>query len=358
MNCRISLCGADIVEYHTQEQSAKANSARATCQSNPVHQCQYVSPEGEQCREQVHAEGLCYWHNARAVKTETDLIEKLQQQARSGKSLVGYSLKHANLTELNLVNHQSKTGYNLSYADLYRASLTGAHLFHIDLHGTSLMKADLRNANLHCANLENCNLLGVKLTNARIENVNWGDRLLQEKLADEARKAGDRETMLDSLEQAEEIYRNLRKNAEFQGLFETSGHFFYKEMLMRRYQMPLFSFKRALSTTVDLFCGYGERPLNVVIFSLLLIGLCTIVYFFLGISASGQLLRIDLSAGLYENFIIFLECLYFSVVTFTTLGYGDIVPIGPARPFAAFEAFTGNFTIALFVVVFVKKMTR
>jgi len=39
-------------------------------------------------------------------------------------------------------------------------------------------------------------------------------------------------------------------------------------------------------------------------------------------------------------------------------GYGDLVPIGAARPIAAFEAFTGNFTMALFVVVFVKKMTR
>jgi hypothetical protein len=46
------------------------------------------------------------------------------------------------------------------------------------------------------------------------------------------------------------------------------------------------------------------------------------------------------------------------VVTFTTLGYGDIVPLGLARPLAAFEAFVGSFTMALFVVVFVKKMTR
>ena len=59
-----------------------------------------------------------------------------------------------------------------------------------------------------------------------------------------------------------------------------------------------------------------------------------------------------------ENLNSFLTSLYFSVVTFTTLGYGDITPIGPSRLIAALEAFTGSFTIALFVVVFVKRMTR
>ena len=47
------------------------------------------------------------------------------------------------------------------------------------------------------------------------------------------------------------------------------------------------------------------------------------------------------------------------MVTYTTLGYGDITPaLGVSRFLAAFEALIGGFTLALFVVVFVKKMTR
>ena len=326
------------------------------------HQCLYISPDGRQCQQIIglhsNQDDLCFWHNAHEIKTDSDLPEKLQELAKSGISLVGYSLKRADLTELNLVNHNSKIGYDLSHSDLYHAKLCGAHLFHIDLHGASLMKADLSHANLHCANLEDCNLLGVKLTNARIENVTWGKQILQEKNAEKACHEGNRDEMRDCLEQAEEIYRNLRKAAENQGLFETSGHFFYKEMVMRRYQLPRFSFQRSVSKIVDWFCGYGERPLNVVLFSLLLIGLSAILYFFLGIEADQNLVRLSFSASFYTNFINFLECLYFSVVTFTTLGYGDLVPVGAARPIAALEAFTGNFTIALFVVVFVKKMTR
>ncbi len=324
-------------------------------------QCAYMSPNGQQCQQAVEdlsKEKLCFWHNTQETKTDPLLVSKLEELAHSEEPMTGFSLKKVNLTELNLVNHNSKEGYNLSYADLYRADLNGAHLFNIDLHNASLMKADLSNANLHCANLEDCNLLGVKLTNARIENVTWGKQILQEKNAMKASKEGDCEKMMDSLEQAEEIYRNLRKAAENQGLFETSGLFFYKEMVMRRYQLPKFSFQRGVSKIVDWFCGYGERPLNVVLFSLLLIGLSAIFYFFLGIESSQQPIKLNFSASFYTNFISFLECLYFSVVTFTTLGYGDLVPVGAARPIAALEAFTGNFTIALFVVVFVKKMTR
>jgi hypothetical protein len=50
--------------------------------------------------------------------------------------------------------------------------------------------------------------------------------------------------------------------------------------------------------------------------------------------------------------------LFFSVVTFTTLGYGDIAPFGWSRAVAALEAFVDSFAMALFDVVFVKKMTR
>jgi len=36
-----------------------------------------------------------------------------------------------------------------------------------------------------------------------------------------------------------------------------------------------------------------------------------------------------------------LDCIYFSFTTFTTLGFGDINPVGPLRYLAALEALTG-----------------
>jgi voltage-gated potassium channel Kch len=50
--------------------------------------------------------------------------------------------------------------------------------------------------------------------------------------------------------------------------------------------------------------------------------------------------------------------LYFSVVTFTTLGYGDIRPIGTtARFLAGLESFVGALMVALVVFVLGRRVS-
>ncbi|MCY1204736.1 Pentapeptide repeats (8 copies) [compost metagenome] len=300
-----------------------------------------------------------FWRDATRDKAqEAHLGPALEARARSGAPMQGFCLKKCRLAGLDLVHRGSHTGYDLSGSDLYRADLRGAHLFAINLRGASLMKADLRDANLHCADLRDANLLGVKLEGARLDNVIWDERVLQEREAREARRHGQWSMMLDLLQQAEEIYRNLRIQLEKAGLFEDAGRFFYREMVMRRLQMPRWSAQRLFSWMVDLFCGYGEQPLRVVLFSLGFVLFCAVLYFFVGIHHGDVRLALSLDQDLFTNLEELGACMYFSVVTFTTLGYGDIAPLGVSRPLAAFEAFVGSFTMALFVVVFVKKMTR
>lgn len=294
------------------------------------------------------------WQDARRAPIAA-IKEQLEARAKTGCPMQQFSLAREDLTGVNLVNQNASCGYQLTHSDLYRANLQGAHLFMLDLSGSSLMKANLSNANLHYANLQNCNLLGVILKGAKIEHVHWGDQVVQERLG-LAEK--DRQTQIELFQQAEEIYRNLRQVAEHQGLFEFAGHFFQKEMVMRRLQLPHLSFKRNFSKLVDLFCGYGESPLRVVAFSVFIIVVFATLYFFSGLSFSGESLAYAPNTGVINNIKIYLSALYFSVVTFTTLGYGDLAPVGVARALAAFEAFIGSFTLALFVVVFVKKMTR
>ena len=300
-----------------------------------------------------------FWTDAEQDKRGcADLAEALLARAREAQPMRGFSLKYADLAGIDLVRRGSSSGYDLSGSDLYRANLQGAHLFAIDLRGASLMKADLRGANLHCADLRGANLLGVQLEGARLDNVRWGERLVQEGQAVAAGRRGQPDLMRDLLQQAEETYRNLRLSLEQAGLFEQAGHFFHREMVMRRLQMPLGSWRRQASWLVDMFCGYGEKPLRVVLFSLAFILTFALLYFLIGVRHGEQLLVFDAQQGLLANLLTLLNCLYYSVVTFTTLGYGDIVPVGLTRALAAFQAFAGSFTMALFVVVFVKKMTR
>ncbi|MCG6201465.1 pentapeptide repeat-containing protein [Psychromonas antarctica] len=320
--------------------------------------CRYLNHLGERCHAPSLESEFCYWHDCTVDKSDPDTAEKLEAYARRGGMMHGIFLQHANLENLNLVNHGSSKGFDLTGADLYRANLRGAHLFNIVLIRASLMKTDLSHANLHCAHLEECNLLGVKLHGAKIEHIKTGKTILQESAAKNSQAQEEYKEASDYYEQAEEIYRNLRKTSESQGLFTLAGPYLRKELTMRRYQDPLYSANRLYSKIVDLFCGYGEDPLRVVLFSWVIILASSFFYYLFGLRFAGEYQAFSLQSSLEDNVIFFFECLYYSVVTFTTLGYGDFIPVGFSRLVAALEAFTGSFTLALFVVVFVKKMTR
>jgi hypothetical protein len=272
----------------------------------------------------------------------------------------GFILRRCDLSGINLAKTaEHPECFNFQNADLYRADFSRAHLFSVDFQNATLMKANFSGANLHCANMENANLLGINLEHAKLDNVQWGDKVIQEKQALVEKRKGNAQKAKDLYLEAEETYRNLRINLERSGLFEVAGHFFHREMIMRRKRMPAFSLARTLSLVVDLLSGYGERPLRVVLFSLCFILFCASCYFFSsGILYQGMEVGFNPEQTIATNIEHFFSCLYFSVVTFTTLGYGDVTPLGATRAIAAMEAFAGSFTMALFVVVFVKKMTR
>ena len=290
---------------------------------------------------------LCQEHNLKLFLT---------RRASNNQPMLNFSLPKAQLESINLVKQGSKSGYALTNGDFYRANFKNSHCFKLNLSGSSLMKADFSGAKLHCANLNGCNLLGTIFDGAKLEHVQWGDKVLQEYQGESAKSVDKK---IDFYQQAEEIYRNLRLVSEQQGLFEIAGTFFQREMTMRRKQMPRFSIRRGLSKIVDLFCGYGELPIRVVMFTWAVILFFAILFFFSGLQYAGNSIGLDLNQSLTDNFEAFINCGYFSIVTFTTLGYGDITPVGAiSRILASAEALFGSFTLALFVVVFVKKMTR
>ena len=290
--------------------------------------CSYINHLGERCATHTHTSQYCYWHDPEITKSSPDTAKKLEAHARAGGMLHGIFLKNANLENLNLVKRGSKQGFDLTGADLYRANLRGAHLFNIILIRASLMKADLCHANVHCAHLEECNLLGVKLNDTKIEHIKIGKTLIQENSAKVLEEQGDHEKAVDFYEQAEEIYRNLRKTSEHQGLFTLSGPYLRKELTMRRFQEKRCSMNRVSSKVVDLFCGYGEDPLRVVMFSWVLILFSSFFYYIFGLRFAGEFQVFSMQQSFEENVIFFFECLYYSVVTFTTLGYGDFIPGG------------------------------
>ena len=73
--------------------------------------------------------------------------------------------------------------------------------------------------------------------------------------------------------------------------------------------------------------------------SLLFNLLCAVVYFLVGVNGPQGAIKFNLQAGFLDNAAGYFNCVYYSVVTFTTLGYGEITPPpGVLRPLAAVQA--------------------
>ena len=318
--------------------------------------CAYVFADGSTCPGEVGAPGgLCFWHDPKTAKGGPDIRQQLEALARSGRSMEGFVLRQANLEGARLSSQQ---GFDLRRADLSRANLQGASLFNLDLRGAQLLKADLTRANLNHARMESADLLGAMLEGAKLEEVNWGEVVLQEERADAAVAEGKGAEAVRLYKEAEEVYRNLRRTYDSSGYFHDAGGFFYREMVMRRKLLPPWSAQRFWSKLVDLVCGYGESPPRVLVFSALVIFGSALFYLLLGVHTPHGFLIADAQLGLGENLDRYLTCVYFSVVTFCTIGYGDVLPVGITRPVAVIEGFIGAFSMALFILVFSKKMTR
>lgn len=93
--------------------------------------------------------------------------------------------------------------------------------------------------------------------------------------------------------------------------------------------------------------GHGQRPSRTVYFALFVVLLSAYLFTF------GHLLRYGTAFN--PNFF---QALYFSVVTFTTVGYGDITPLGLNKAVAALNALCGMFLMSLFVVSLSRKYLR
>ena len=328
-----------------------------TAEAQSRKRCAFVRSDGTACTGLVEAEQgeLCFWHDPGASKEGEDIKARLEEWASSGESMEGFVLRYARLEGVRLM---SAEGRDLRRANLFRARLQGASMWNVDLRETELLKADLSGANLNEAKMQGVVLLGANLAGARLERVEWGVEAREESQARDAHNSGRHEEALKKYLEAEEVYRVLRQSYDGAGRSEEAGLFFAREMTMRRMGLPKWSGARVWSKTVDLFCAYGESPPRVIGASILLNLLCAVIYFIVGVKGPGGEVVLDAQADVATNAMAFFNCVYYSIVTFTTLGYGDITPIGIARPLAAVQAFTGAFMMAMFVAVFGKKMTR
>jgi hypothetical protein len=180
-----------------------------------------------------------------------------------------------------------------------------------------------------------------------------------------AQKKGD-------YEYASLLYKHAAINYERDGEYFNYSNCFYlsKETLRKSLALSLLFPRRVVSftkpkhskglvrTIKDLanwllltfsafFWGHGERPSRTVLMGV------GVVFLFAFIYSWGVLF--DGAVRFAPNYF---QSLYFSAVTFTTVGYGDLAPLGVNRLIASLEALIGLFIMPLFVVGLSRKYLR
>lgn len=250
--------------------------------------------------------------------------------------MTGADLNHANMEKASCRN----TGLGLAIlhnARLFEADLSDATLTKTDLHETDLRCAKLRNARLRESNLNKTDLTSADLYNADLSLSNVGGAVFN--------NANLRESRLRSIrdfEKAQWIGADIR-DINFAGAYQL------RRFVVDQNYLKEFRENNRLSAVIYQIwwvtsdCG---RSLSRWCFW---IAVLTFLFAFL-------YTQVGVDFGKYPNWI---GPLYYSVVTLSTLGYGDILPATPmARIIAMIEVIIGYLMLGGLLSIFANKMAR
>lgn len=153
------------------------------------------------------------------------------------------------------------------------------------------------------------------------------------------------------------LTRNMRIQYELCGDEGNASDAFIEENKLKQKKET----RKRVKVTLWILAGlsnYCQSPRKVALWAFGLIILSAGCYVFAGITPTGEGIQPTFSAEKDLSRVI-SDSLYFSVVTFTTLGYGDFSPGNDfSRLVAGFEALGGFFLTSLFLVTLVRKYGR
>lgn len=285
---------------------------------------------------------------------------KLLLAARGEKGLAGYDLKNADLSQLDLSGtHMFDAcleGANLMGTNMTNCDLTHCNMKNADLTKACLAGARLWNADLTSANLTECDMTSADLWNAKLFNVKLWQANFEKAKSISRRSFSNQSRLFDIAGineagglSAEDSYRNLKTYFMSRGMYNDASWASFKEKVMERLVLKKTgNLNYFPSLVMSALCGYGEKPFRIIFASLFTIALFALFFFsynaieYTGVGSS------QLKWGDY---------LYYSTITFTTVGYGDIVPKPHTlfRLTAACEAFLGVFLTGLFIFTLARK---
>ena len=154
----------------------------------------------------------------------------------------------------------------------------------------------------------------------------------------------------EDLERAFRMYRRAVAAYERCGLFDEARRLSYRLMCLKLRRARRLRLSLRVRVELVLYwatAGFGYRPLRVIGSAVAVVLAYGLLYWATGgvVTAGGTPRQAD-----------FWECVYFSGITFATVGYGDFIPAPHMRLAALTEGALGVFTMGFFVVVLAKQL--
>jgi len=251
-------------------------------------------------------------------------------------------------------------------ADLREATFDNVDAVNVSFNGTNLEDASMIESDVRSADFRDARLDQTAFRHVRISRETaFGEKTIYE------RELADSETPRATAQAAIWAYHQIRALHQDNAL----------PIEARQYQLAEKDVRRRVSWIDDAYVaalraegsrwitGYGLSPWRVLATGTAVVVLSAILY-----PTTGGLVETVVDGGEPESITwsveepsdrpvfflgtVFFRSLYFSIVTFTTLGYGDIRPVGDvARTVAGIEAVLGQALLALLVFVLSKRIT-
>lgn len=273
------------------------------------------------------------------------------------------------------------TGASFRDADCSRVNFTNA-----DLTNTTCATVDFTAVNLEGAILSRANLYEADFTDARLHGTIFGDARISDDTTfidsgswwtwlpsctkgmqtvaydprtDPVVEGSNQDDLVDSYSRAASVYTQIETLASTNAASDVASTCFRwrKDMQRKRYwhtdgentdrQRSRYTF----SKLTNISTRYGDSPWRVVGWSCGVIGPSALFFWLTDGVKSAQAAGISTPDSLAP--------FYFSLVTFTTLGYGDFQPANQcAQLVAGVEALLGSLLLALLIAVLGRRATR
>jgi len=272
---------------------------------------------------------------ARLFKAKLNNTIMLKTKLRDAE-LTGADLSGANLEEADL-----------SFAGLGMSVMHKTRLFNARLDGATMTKSDLKESDLKCASLKNCrireaNLTCVDFTSADMRGVDMSLSNVQRASFINTDLRGARLRMITGFEKATWIGADIR-DINFAGAYRVRRYIMDENYLKEFREQSVFSNFMYKIWWLTSDCGRSMTRWF----------MCTLIIV-LSFAFLYTFVEID-----YGEHPTWFSPIYYSVVTLTTLGYGDIVPASlTGQIIAIAEVVSGYVMLGGLISIFSNKVAR